>query len=548
MSLWIPLRAITDSLPQQVSDTGVRVMPRLILSGLLRSFRWSASAGYLHRPLATLGDFRYTEGSTAGSQVQVGFAAAYTDTRLGFSVGPELVFATGATSERGFSKDATTLELLLGGQYSLFRQVQLGLALGLGILREPGTPDFRLLFRVAYAPIRAADRDGDGIRDTADACPDEPGVRSESPSNNGCPAIRPVPDKRCAGAECAGPKNPSAHPSANPSANPSASPSAAPAEGVYVRIDPGRPLAAQLRDQQDADGVAITVPWSALEPYPAEYRWGPLDDAIAEARRLRKRIILSVPAGVSTPEWLYSQGAAKYSFLSTDPELAQRCVEQAVPIPWDRIFQEAFLRLLGALGQRYNGNPYLSAVVVTGINFEGDETAAPLPVPPPSDNGDIVCQKTSAAIGWAELGYSRSRIERTWVALLKGFAAAFSSHPLLVSTSADALPRVGDLAQDAPHRVLLQRAEQELGSRLLLAHSRAPGPSNEPWDVARAVPAGVGLALPVRPAAAPADPGGALERALALDARFVILRPAELAAVSKTPLLQRVQAQLRRKR
>lgn len=45
MSLWIPLRAMTDSLPQQVSDTGVRVMPRVILSGLLRSFRWSASAG-----------------------------------------------------------------------------------------------------------------------------------------------------------------------------------------------------------------------------------------------------------------------------------------------------------------------------------------------------------------------------------------------------------------------------------------------------------------------------------------------------------------------
>lgn len=177
-------------------------------------------------------------------------------------------------------------------------------------------------------------------------------------------------------------------------------------------------------------------------------------------------------------------------------------------------------------------------------------SAAPAPAPRPGDPGDVVCPQTSAAIGWAELGYSKSRLERTWVAFLKGFAAAFPSHPLLVSTSADALPRTGDLAQDAPHRVLLQRAEQELGPRLLLAHSRAPSPGSEPWDVARAVPAGVGLLLPARPAAAPADARTTevLERALVLDARFVILRPAELAAVNKTPFVQRVQAQLRRKR
>ena len=51
---------------------------------------------------------------------------------------------------RGFSSPAE-----LGAHYNVVRQLQLGLAAGIGLLREPGTPDFRALLRIAYAPIRA---------------------------------------------------------------------------------------------------------------------------------------------------------------------------------------------------------------------------------------------------------------------------------------------------------------------------------------------------------------------------------------------------------
>ena len=49
--------------------------------------------------------------------------------------------------------------------------VQIGAALGLGFVRQPGTPDVRGLLRVAYAPQikKEPDGDGDGIIDKYDA-------------------------------------------------------------------------------------------------------------------------------------------------------------------------------------------------------------------------------------------------------------------------------------------------------------------------------------------------------------------------------------------
>lgn len=75
--------------------------------------------------------------------------------------------------------------------------------------RGLGTPTLRAVASVAYAPlpppppppprpprkkpVPPADRDKDGIFDKVDACPDEPGVKSDDPEKNGCPP--PPPDR-----------------------------------------------------------------------------------------------------------------------------------------------------------------------------------------------------------------------------------------------------------------------------------------------------------------------------------------------------------------
>ena len=59
------------------------------------------------------------------------------------------------------------------------RVISFGIHLGLGVAdKQP--------VREAPPPPRA-DRDGDGVFDDEDACPDVPGVRTDDPKTNGCP-------------------------------------------------------------------------------------------------------------------------------------------------------------------------------------------------------------------------------------------------------------------------------------------------------------------------------------------------------------------------
>jgi outer membrane protein OmpA-like peptidoglycan-associated protein len=195
-NVWLPLAGFTGSPPpsylQNSSDLGVRVLPRIVLGGLAHHVMWSFTGGFLYRAPAKIGMNTDDAGSTVGSELQFGAAIAYADMERRFAIGPEAVLSTivlGTDAAKPFTRDFTALEVLLGFHYNIARQVNIGLAGGVGLLREPGTPDFRGLFRLAYAPMRAEehDRDHDGIRDEQDACPDDPGVATDDPNTNGCP-------------------------------------------------------------------------------------------------------------------------------------------------------------------------------------------------------------------------------------------------------------------------------------------------------------------------------------------------------------------------
>ena len=176
--VWVPLRKFDSSLPLQSSDSDVRVLPKLALGGLGHRVRWSVTAGFLYRPDATLGNFMIPDGSTTGSSVEFGAAVSYADTVHRFAIGPEALLSSVVVNGNAFKRDFTSLEVLLGAHYNIAKQVQVGVAGGLGVLREPGTPDARALLRIAYAPIRdlvpkRVDTDGDGVIDREDACPTE---------------------------------------------------------------------------------------------------------------------------------------------------------------------------------------------------------------------------------------------------------------------------------------------------------------------------------------------------------------------------------------
>ncbi len=209
--LWIPIGADIN----HAGDSNVRVEPKLVLAGLTHRIMWSFLAGFQYRPSATVGMLTAASGSTVGSELHFGGAIAYADLQRRFAVGPELVAATTATGSFSFQKNSSSLELLLGGHYNIIGQIEAGLAVGFGFLREPGTPDFRTILRIAYSPMRPeppvketkcpecaacpppppppppppapADRDHDGVLDKDDECPDVPKGPHPSETHKGCP-------------------------------------------------------------------------------------------------------------------------------------------------------------------------------------------------------------------------------------------------------------------------------------------------------------------------------------------------------------------------
>jgi outer membrane protein OmpA-like peptidoglycan-associated protein len=197
--VWIPIGRNDDN----TGDSGVRVLPKLVAAGYGHHVRYSGTFGFLYRPPAVIGALPAGAGNTVGSEIQFGALVQYADQKNRFAIGPEATLATVVNDGHAFHKSWTSLEMLLGVHYNVARQLQLGLAAGIGLLREPGTPDFRALFRIAYAPIRTAkakpivvveappppppDRDHDGVPDADDQCPDVPKGERPDPDRLGCP-------------------------------------------------------------------------------------------------------------------------------------------------------------------------------------------------------------------------------------------------------------------------------------------------------------------------------------------------------------------------
>jgi outer membrane protein OmpA-like peptidoglycan-associated protein len=182
--VWLP----TAPSGSFVGTGSVRGLPQLILGGdVAERLVWSAAAGP-----EIQGTSAYA-GVDQGTELRwgAGVAVLLLESRH-LQIGPE---ASGDVVFRDVQKRTTNAELLLGLKYRFLRFMQIGVAGGPGLTSGIGTPDFRAIASVAFTPEQTLDRDGDGIPDAQDACPDVPGVADPDPEKNGCPPPPPPSDR-----------------------------------------------------------------------------------------------------------------------------------------------------------------------------------------------------------------------------------------------------------------------------------------------------------------------------------------------------------------
>jgi OmpA-OmpF porin, OOP family len=175
---WLP----TGDGTSYTSDGNIRFAPRLLVAGTLGIFAYAAKAGVMIRA-----EERSFGDATVGHDLMFGASAGVRIADGRWVIGPEL-FGTTTIAKQAFEKRTTPLEILLGTHYAFEGGLRVGAGIGPGLTRGYGSPVVRALAVVEWTPDVTEDKDGDGIPDREDACPDVKGVRSADPERNGCPA------------------------------------------------------------------------------------------------------------------------------------------------------------------------------------------------------------------------------------------------------------------------------------------------------------------------------------------------------------------------
>ena len=186
--MWLP----TGDVQKYLGDDAIRVGPHVAMAGDVGALAYSGSVGIVYRA-----NNQAFAGHPTGSEANFGLAVGVRALDKKLLLGPELFGSTIiADADAAFGARTTPLALLGSGHYTA-GDFRFGLGAGPGLSHAAGTAAFRALASLEYAPAIAdstplppRDRDGDGIPDDQDACPDLIGVRTDDPKTNGCPSDR----------------------------------------------------------------------------------------------------------------------------------------------------------------------------------------------------------------------------------------------------------------------------------------------------------------------------------------------------------------------
>jgi OmpA-OmpF porin, OOP family len=191
MALGMQLFLPTGNRSLYAGDGGVQIAPHVLAAGQIGIFTYAASLGFLYHTQ----NEEYADTPFGGELTMSGSAGLLLDDKH-LLIGPEVFGRTDVTNGgAAFSRNSSPVEGLLGIHGLTTGGWQFGVGGGTGFAQGLGSPAARIVASISYSPPPevSKDRDGDGIVDEKDACPDTPGVKTDNPETNGCPPPPPPP-------------------------------------------------------------------------------------------------------------------------------------------------------------------------------------------------------------------------------------------------------------------------------------------------------------------------------------------------------------------
>src|SRR5437867_71919 len=107
------------------------------------------------------------------------------------------------------------------------------------------------------------------------------------------------------------------------------------------------------------EGIRLRTGWNVVQPTFNTYDWSTIDQALSLAAQNGKRVGVSIGPGIASPQWVYDNGATKYQL--------QDGSGFSMPIPWESAYMDQWLAFVRTFGARYDANPALAYVIITGF-------------------------------------------------------------------------------------------------------------------------------------------------------------------------------------
>jgi OOP family OmpA-OmpF porin len=158
---------------------------RRLRMALNAGFRYRATRTFVDNDIGTNVQPEPTTGGvlTASSEIPFGFGIAYSLIKQRFDIVGEVI----GTIPVGDHENYQPLEALGGIKLYLARNSFFSLGAGRGLVAgKGGNPDFRGFIGIVFEP-NIGDRDGDGLKDDVDKCPDDPEDFDDFEDEDGCP-------------------------------------------------------------------------------------------------------------------------------------------------------------------------------------------------------------------------------------------------------------------------------------------------------------------------------------------------------------------------